>query len=186
MFAKSILPTKLSCDLNMYIFNFIETNLVSDWKKYFSEKVLLKISPKEYFSKQVLPKINKGYRLVGLSTKYCESCAETQTSLPECQNCVKVPCNNCYWYNFSSNPMSYGCWCADDNNDYICISWKNIKDNFYYRDLYKYDTYEQLLKSNEYKEYLEEDHQRILLFDNHIREVEREYRLIINDLYQNR
>lgn len=138
------LPLELKCE----IFTYIEDELIEFWKKYFSQKVLFQLNPKDYFNKYILSKIDKGFKLVtsykNIPCVYCKNIGYTNPNY-SCELCIKQSgCYNCYWNN--------GNLCLNcihlDNLEYIYLSWDDIKYTIRVEKIY--DTYYDLIHSTEW------------------------------------
>ncbi len=124
--------SKLSDDIIIYLVKFLSNE---SEEKYWQDLY------KKKFSKYVLPKINKGWKLVGINNYViCDNCIKSEFIDANCCNCnTSLPCANCYYY---GTCIDYYC-----STEFQLISWENIKGLLF--DNIEYKNYEDFcLKKN--------------------------------------
>lgn len=145
-------------EIRFNIFNYIEDELLSYWKSYFTTNIIIKINPKSYFLKHVVPEIDKGWKYITLYSEPCKSCFVNgfKTINVSCDHCLFLkPCLNCYWYNSDPYGTHGGCYCKGIK---AWVSWNQIIEHYpSYKQ--KYSRYYDFIQSQELFDYLEREYQ---------------------------
>lgn len=147
----------LPLNIRVNIFQFIEDELQSYWKNYFSNNIIILLNPKDYFSKNIVPLLDKGWKNITIYSGPCTEChlKGYRINNLSCKHCYNaIPCLNCYWYNLDPYNTHGGCYC---NGIQEWVSWDQIKE--YYPDYKeKYLHYYDFIKSEEWLNYLEQEY----------------------------
>lgn len=144
-------------DIRIQIFNYIDDELKSYWKNYFSNKIIILLNPKDYFSKHILPLLDKGWKFITLYSGPCRDCYQKgyKSYNKTCSYCFNlVPCFNCYWYNSDPYNTHGGCYC---NGIQEWVSWDQIKE-FYPSYKLKYVNYYDLIRSQQWLNYIKQEY----------------------------
>jgi hypothetical protein len=145
-------------EIRINIFNYIEDELLSYWKSYFTKNIIIKINPKSYFLKHVVPVIDKGWKYITLYSGPCKTCflRGFKSNDISCDKCPFLkPCLNCYWYNSDPYDTHGGCYC---NGIKAWVSWDQIIEHYpSYKQ--KYSCYYDFIQSQEWLNYLEMQYQ---------------------------
>lgn len=151
----------LPLEVRINIFSYIEDDLTSYWKSYFSKNIIIQLNPKEYFSKHVIPEIDMGWKYITLYSGPCHECHADgyQVNNILCNDCIFVlPCINCYWYNSDPYDVQQGCYCEGKK---AWVSWKQLCE--YFPSYKKYPRYYDLTHSLEWLSYMENLYNEYLL-----------------------
>lgn len=147
----------LPLDIRINIFQFIEDELQSYWKNYFTNNIIIVLNPKIYFTKYVLPLLDKGWKNITIYSGPCTNCSLNGYRIynQSCEYCYNSkPCLNYYWYNSDPYNTHGGCFC-DGIQEWI--SWDQIKEHYpFYKQ--KYLNYYDFIKSKEWLNYLDQEY----------------------------